>query len=200
MERVDMQTFNHDVLPGLLGGDPDKAETAVNKYFTKCALFKHPLFMVTGKDEIAHLYSFWARANTSMVPSPGVTQMWVEPAAYAHPLPESIPNLPADESLTQSVVLDLTYQTVPYLPIHSFFQLRHAARIVVMLHWVRCTDGKYRIARQEDLIQVDSMLSAFFPHFLSVPLVILTRRLMRVSGLFILYVLDGVVIFLRTFF
>jgi len=104
------------------------------------------------------------------------------------------------ETMSTSVVLDLTYQTAPFLPIHSFFSLRHAARIVVMLHLVRGEDGKYRIVRQEDLIQVDSMLSALLPHFVSVPTVILTRKLMRVSGLFILYVLDALLVVLRSFF
>jgi len=72
MERLDKQEFNEKILPGLLGGDPAKAEATVNENFTPDAIFKHPFFMVSGKDEIAHLYSFWARASTSMVPCPGV--------------------------------------------------------------------------------------------------------------------------------
>ncbi len=80
----------------------------------------------------------------------------------------------------------LMYQTVPYWPLHYLFSLRHSARIVVLLHLVRGADGMHRIQRQEDLLQVDSILSAFFPHFLSLPLVHATRMLMRLSALFIL--------------
>lgn len=197
MERLDKQEFNEKVLPGLLGGDPAKAEATVRKYFTKDAIFKHPFFMVSGKDEIAHLYSFWARANRSMVPYPGVTQMWVERPSSSTSTPSGVPMA---ETLSTSVVLDSTYQTVPFLPIHSLFSLRHVARIVVMLHLVREEDGKYRIVRQEDLIQVDSLLSALLPHFMSVPSVRLMRVFMRLSGLSILYVLDTFLVVLRGIF
>jgi hypothetical protein len=203
MERLDKREFNEKLLPGLLSGNPTKAEATVKEYFTSDAIFKHPFFMVSGKDEIAHLYSFWARANTSMVPHPGVTEMWVEAVSPFTPS-ASLAQLPMaeTETLSTSVVLDLTYQTVPFLPIHSLFSLRHSARIVVMLHLVRGEDedGKYRIVRQEDLIQVDSLLSALLPHFLSAPSMKLMRWFMRLSGLFILYVLDTFLVVLRSVF
>ncbi len=197
MERLDIPTFNKVVLPALLGGNPQRAQAMARKVFTDDAIFKHPFCLMNGKEEIARLYAFWARAQSESAAYPGVTQLWIEPTYL--PGPESL-QAPVAVPVMTSVVLDVTYQTVPYLPFHSFFNLRHSARIVVMLHCVRGADGLHRIQRQEDLIQVDSLVSALFPHVLSLPLVDVTRMLMRLSALFILTFLDPALSIVRLLF
>jgi hypothetical protein len=149
MEHLDAEYINKVVLPALLGGNPSRAKAMVREVFTD--IFKHPFFLLNGKEEIARFYALWARAQSESLPYPGVTQLWIEPSFV--PGPHTI-QAPMAVPVSTSLILDLTDQTVPFLPLHSFFNLRHSARIVVMLHVRRGADGKHRIERQEDLIQV----------------------------------------------
>jgi hypothetical protein len=185
---LDLNFINTHVIAGLVGGNPEKSEATVRRYFTKDAVFKHPFFLLEGHDDIASLYAWWANFNTEMIPYPGATRMWVQ-----------TPKHTTSDSASISVVLDMTYQTVPFLNFF-IFKMRHSARIVVVLDLQRRRDGRYLITRQEDLIQVDSFLSALFPHLLAQPVVIFTRLCLRAWGQFIVLFLGPLMAMVRTIF
>lgn len=195
MESLDVKYINEAVLSRLLSGNPTLTKVAVETFYTADATFKHPFFLMKGIDEITRIFTFWARANSTITPLPGVTQMWI--GTKNHPVDMNVTTHTIGDREVESLVLDITYEVFPFLPIHFLCQFRHVARIVVISYIVRGKDGKFRIWKQEDLLQVDSILSALFPHFLGKPLVKSTQYFLHLSGLFIIYVLDAFVSFVR---
>lgn len=185
---LDLNFINTYVISGLVGGNPEKAEATVRRYFTKDAVFKHPFFMLEGHNDIASLYAWWANVNTEMIPYPGATRMWVQ-----------TPKHTISDSSSISLVLDMTYQTVPILNFF-IFKMRHSARIIVVLDLQRRKDGKYLIQRQEDLIQIETLLSALFPHMLAKSALIFTRLCLRAWGKFIVTFLAPLMAMVRTIF
>jgi hypothetical protein len=181
---MDVSRIQEDVLEGLLSGDPTKAEATAMRIYTEDAVFKHPLFLLKGRANIATLWAWWNNMQKHMAPKPGLTQLWISNEGYS------------------SVVLDLTYEAVPFW---SFFlQRKHVARIVVLLHLVEleCPKGElplYKIRRQEDFIQDDSAISALLPQPFGTPAVMLARGIMWLWGLCIIHIFSPLMVEVRAF-
>ena len=73
MEISDIET---KLLAGVLSADAEVAGATVDKYFTKDAIFKHPLCMIEGREGIRALYTLWSNMKHKMCPlNPGVRQV-----------------------------------------------------------------------------------------------------------------------------
>lgn len=187
---MDLESLQEDVLEGLLSGDPGKAEATALRIYTENAVFKRPFFLVTGRRHIATLWAWWCRMQQHMAPKPGLTQMWVGNDGAG------------GSEASISVVLDLTYEATPF-HYYAFGKHKHVARIVSMLHLVKTEQeqGKrlYKIQRQEDFIQVDSLASAVLPQPFSRPIVLLTRLVMWLWGWLICHVFAPMMVEVRAF-
>lgn len=191
---MDLDRIQEDVLVGLLGGDPDKAEATALRVYSEDAIFKHPFFYAEGRRNIARLWGWWSRMQQYMAPRPGLMQLWIDPKDGP------------------SVVMDLTYEVVPFWAFGPF-RRRHVARIVVMLHLEELVEGEeeettpraterrplFKIRRQEDFIQDDSFVSALLPQPFAVPAVLLLRWLMRLWGWCICRILAPLMVEVRAF-
>lgn len=139
--------------------------------------------------------------NQHMAPSPGVTQLWMDPNAK----PES-----------PSLVLDLTYEGMP-LWTFGILRKKHVARIIVMLHLVQI-DGQegeeeekapgggterrrplFKIRRQEDFIQGGTLVSALLPRPLAIPARMLFRWALWLWGWCIVHVFAPLMVEVRAF-
>lgn len=198
---MDLESLQEDVLEGLLSGDPRKAEATAMRIYSEDATFKHPFFLVTGRLRIATLWAWWSRMQSHMAPKPGLTQMWVDRSS-------SSSGGSGAGGYDASVVLDLTYEATPFY--YVLGKHKHVARIVVMLHLMEAereqsravadpTKRCFKIKRQEDFLQVDSMASAALPQPFSHPLILLTRLVMALWGWLICYVFAPVMVEVRAF-
>ena len=103
----------------------------------------------------------------------------------------------------ESVVIDYTYATTPWLDI---FRGQHVARIVVLLHLVKIGtslksgDPIYLVRRQEDLIQFETILAAFFPNAVGQFVVLGVRILTRIVALVTVYVMEPLTTLMRMVF
>lgn len=197
---MDLESLQEHVLEGLLSGEPRKAEATALRLYSEDATFKHPFFLVTGRRRIATLLAWWSRMQSHMAPKPGLTQMWVDRSSSG--------GGSGAGACDASVVLDLTYEATPFY--YVLGKHKHVVRIVVMLHLVEAereqgraaadpTKRVFKIKRQEDFLQVDSLASAALPQPLSHPLILLTRLVMALWGWLICYVFAPVMVEVRAF-
>lgn len=162
------------VLPLLLSTDLGAVNLAVGKYFTKDAEFHHPLFRVVGRDEIRILYRMWSRSN------------WSFSAIHISEVYQGTIHG------TLRIALDLTYTPRPIL----FFASPVYPRIITLIHLEKSSDNtdrskaRYLIKKQEDFLNTDVLFGLMVPpHFGNVGQT-LGIAILRLSGLFCIFVLD----------
>lgn len=102
--------------------------------------------------------------------------------------------------VVQSVVLDFTYNVIPFF---DLFQAKHSARILVVLDLVEVPKARpsaeptYLVSRQEDFIQWENMIAAFFPNVIATIVILTSGILVRINGIVIVNILGPLMSLLR---
>ncbi|KAI8816626.1 uncharacterized protein EV422DRAFT_571596 [Fimicolochytrium jonesii] len=161
------------ILDPMLSTDLTTLNRTVDNYIADDMVFHHPAFHVEGKEEVRKLYTTWSWANRRFGEL-RINAFWYD-------------------EVTNRVVTDIDYQLQPtfFLPtaepqlarVITIFHLRAVPTSTGVLHY---------LTRQEDYYPTDSIVAACTPQPFSRFSKSLANLILRLDGLFMIYILSHV--------